>query len=77
VERQKEAVQARRREAEERRIAEARRAAERRSLAAEAAVEDNVRKPWDTGPIFTAARNAAVRTLRSVAGRADRETVSA
>jgi hypothetical protein len=40
--------------------------------------EENVRRPWDTGPIFVAARNAAVRTLRTVTGRAaERESLSA
>lgn len=92
LERQKEAIQERQRQAEER-LAKARaqrdeaRRLERIRFAAAAAarpapveesLDDGVRRPWDTGPIFTAARNAAVRTLRTVTGRAaDREAASA
>jgi len=77
-------------EREEARAAEERRAeAARRAAAAAAriqgvvmeeplAAEENVRRPWDTGPIFIAARNAAVRTLRTVTGRTpERESLSA
>jgi hypothetical protein len=62
VDRQKEAVLARRR-------ARLQLAAERQALPPEvrsqAAVEDDepIRKPWDTGPIFEAAKNV-VRSLR-------------
>src|SRR5205085_2013108 len=92
LERQKEAIQERQRVAEER-LARARadreavQAAERRRAAArlqnavavaEPVGEDTVRRPWDTGPIFSAARNAAVRTVRTVTRRtADRESLSA
>jgi hypothetical protein len=46
-----------------------------------AEVEDPVddgRKPWDTGPILSAARNGLYKTLRTVTGRtAEREPASA
>ena len=43
-----------------------------------ASAEENVRRPWDTGPILGLARNAAARTVRSVIGRpAERVTESA
>jgi hypothetical protein len=72
VDRQKEAVLARRQArlalAEERAAAAARE--ERRLAAPVAAVEDEqVRRSWDTGPILGLARNAAVRTVRSVRRR--------
>jgi len=72
------------RAAEERRVEAARRAAAAAAriqgvvMEEPLAGEENVRRPWDTGPIFIAARNAAVRTLRTVRGRtAERESLSA
>jgi hypothetical protein len=91
LERQKEAIQERQRLAEER-LARARAEREEaarleaiRQAAAAAArpaeVEDPVddgRKPWDTGPILSAARNGLYKTLRTVTGRTgEREPASA
>jgi hypothetical protein len=79
LERQKEAIQARRRAAEERRAAEARRA-EARAAEARAAIpepatsEENARRLLDTGPIFERALSFGAKTLRTVTRRpADRE----
>ena len=85
VERQKEAVLERHRVAEERlERARAERAARRAARVAEPAEssepadDDLGRRPWDTGPILTAARNAAFRTMRTVTRRTgERETLSA
>jgi hypothetical protein len=87
VERQKEAVLERHRVAEERleRAREERSAARARREAArspesegESSDEEFGRRPWDTGPIFTAARNAAFRTMRTVTRRTgERESLSA
>jgi hypothetical protein len=93
LERQKEAILERQRVAEERleraraereaaRVAAARAEEARRTLVRESGLEepigDDVRRPWDTGPILTAARNAAWRTVRTVTRRtAERETLSA
>ena len=75
VDRQKEAVIARRQArialAQERAAAAARE--ELRQAApvtpAASAEEENVRRPWDTGPILGLARNAAARTVRTVTRR--------
>jgi pyruvate-formate lyase len=83
LERQKDVILERQRALEYRRAEDARRAAAARdALGAEApadtAGEENVRRPWDTGPILTAARTAAARTMRTVTRRtADREAMSA
>jgi hypothetical protein len=84
LDRQKEAIQARRQAAEERRAAEARRLAEERRAAAARALipapatsEENGRRLLDTGPIFERALSLGARTLRTVTGRPPaREAVS-
>jgi hypothetical protein len=66
VDRQKEAIQTRRRAA----LADlaARAQAQQAPAAAEAAAEP-ARQMWDTGPIRELARNAAIRTVRTVRRR--------
>ncbi|MBB3086638.1 DUF4407 domain-containing protein [Geodermatophilus sabuli] len=75
IDRQKESVLARRRAAVALAEEAARAAAAPvRPATAEAPAVPEPRQPWDTGPILNLARNAAVRTVRSVRRRpSDRE----
>jgi hypothetical protein len=70
IDRQKEAIKARQRAAVvAARQAMAATAAPTAPSASEAPAAEAQRQPWDTGPILNLARNAAVRTVRSVRRR--------
>jgi hypothetical protein len=52
-------------------------AAEERAAAQEAQAEDNVRRPWDTGPILNLARSGLARTVRTVTRRTSEQVPEA